>query len=111
MLRTVLLMLKRELTFLLAFIEVHELVDVLLTHAYPLAESDTRGGRDRLPTIGRKSAAGVVHDTAVVVVAEEGAAGGILLGEIVLRPRSDVFPVDSHIVIPMAIRKILDTRI
>ena len=94
-------MLEQEVTFLLAFVEVHELVDILLTHSYPLTESDTCGRCDRLPTIGRKSTAGIVHDTAIVIVAKEGTSGRILLGKIILSSRSDVFPIDSHIVIPM----------
>ena len=86
---------------LLTFIEAHELVDVLLAHSCPLSDRDPRGSCDCLKTICRKSAARVVHDAAVVVVADQGGAGRVLLGKVVLCPCPDICPVDSDICVPI----------
>ena len=71
----------------LTSIEGHELIDILLAHSYPLSKSsDSHRRCDCLPTIAiDKRAAGIVHDAAVVVVADEGGARGTYLSEVALR--------------------------
>ena len=86
---------------LLTFIEAHELVDVLLAHSSPLPDRDSRGSCDRLQTIRGKSAPRVVHDAAVVIVANQGGAGRVLLCKVVLCSRPDICPVDSDICVPI----------
>ena len=85
---------------LLTFIEAHELVDVLLAHSSPLSDSETRRSCYGLKTIFRKSAARVVHDAAVVIVANQGGAGRVLLCKVVLCSRPDICPVDSDVCVP-----------
>ena len=66
-------------------IESHQLVDVLPAHSRPLANGDASRRSDCLNVVGTERTSGVVHDTAVVVVADEGGARGIDLSEVALR--------------------------
>ena len=86
---------------LLTFVEAHELVDILLAHSSPLSDRDSRGSCDRLQAIGGKPAPRVVHDAAVVIVANQCGAGWVFLCKVVLCSCSDICPVDSDISVPI----------
>ena len=65
-----------------------------------------RGRRsDCLDVVGTERTSRVVHDAAVVVVADEGGARGIDLSEVALRSRPYVLEIDSNKLIPAMKRK------